>query len=669
MEKLNLNARWIWDKENTLINDIVVFRKHFEVTRLPQKAIAYISADTKYYLYINGSLVVFEGGLFRESKKGCGYADEVDIAKYLKIGSNVISVLVWFYGNGGRNSVNSKKAGFLFDCEALQLFSNSDFKVLRHSAYYNTTTENPSYLYGGHNIAFNFNNDIGDYNSLDFDDSNFSPSTEYENEVWGDLYKRPIPLHKFSDLIECEQINAEDNKYIVDFPYALQFTPYIEVEAKGGEIIDIRSDRYNVNGGPGDTGMYQCHRMEMTCKKGLNIFNSINYLYGEKMIITSNVPVTFKKIAYHESGYNTEIVGEFNCDDELLNKLVQKSARTLYVCMRDNFMDCPDRERGQWIGDVSVQIPQVFFALDEKAQLLAKKAIYDFFNLRIGDALYGNVPGEHYGELPSQSLNAISELGMVANYYKYTGDVEILKFAFEPSVNYLKLWGMGENGLVLGRKGNWRWFDHLYNVDEDVLENCWYYSALKFAKTMANVCDNHSHDSFINERMASIEANFESFWKDKFYSSKGVVDDRANAMAVLSGLCPKERYVHIHKVLITTFNSSAYMENYVLCALCEMGCFNNAYKRMMSRFYNLAVNENSTLWEDFYILGTRNHAWTGAPLVIAFKYLMGIDTSDGFKTFTVKPVDGLFKSMNCKFKIHGRDVSISYKDGKVDIIQ
>ena len=63
------------------------------------------------------------------------------------------------------------------------------------------------------------------------------------------------------------------------------------------------------------------------------------------------------------------------------------------------------------------------------------------------------------------------------------------------------------------------------------------------------------------------------------------------------------------------------MENYVLTALCEMGYTDDAYKRMMSRYYNLAVNDSSTLWEDFYILGTKNHAWSGAPVTIAYRYL------------------------------------------------
>ena len=290
--------------------------------------------------------------------------------------------------------------------------------------------------------------------------------------------------------------------------------------------------------------------------------------------------------------------------------------------MRDNFMDCPDRERGQWIGDVSVQAPQVFCLLSDSARLLVKKAIYDFINHRKGDVLLGNVPGENLSELPTQSLNAISEWGMIASYYEYSKDTKTLADCFDKMLEYLMLYETDERGLIRSRKGDWAWCDHLYNIDESVIINCWYYSALKFAlKTAQILCDDR-YNAFILERMASVENNFDKyFWNGRYYAAGDFVDDRANALAVLSGLCPKERFSKIRKILISVFNSSVYMENYVLMALCEMGFTEDAYKRMMSRYYNLAVNENSTLWEDFYILGTKNHAWSGAPVTVVYKYM------------------------------------------------
>jgi len=329
-------------------------------------------------------------------------------------------------------------------------------------------------------------------------------------------------------------------------------------------------------------------------------------------------------------------------------------------------MDCPDRERGQWIGDVSVQVPQVFFSYDENAVKLVKKCILDYLYLRKGDYFVGNVPGQDFSEFPSQNLVALSEYGIVGEYYHYTHDEEIPKLMLEPIIKYLKLWDMDERGLLTPRRGaigGFRWFDHLWNVDEDLLENCLYVGAAKYALKLAKIVGTEEHDEFLHNRITTLTESIEKYyWKENHYASGDFVDDRANAMAVLSGVCPKERYPLIRYVLLSVFNSTPYMERFVLVALCEMGYVEDAYHRMMSRYYNLTVNENSTLWEDFYHLGTRNHAWTGSPLEIAFKYILGLKTKDAFESYTINPVSGIFKEIACTFPMRDKEVSICWKE-------
>jgi len=597
LQKVDLDAKWIWCENNQVLNDFVLFRKEFELESIPQDATTYIGVDTRYWLEINGQPVVKEGGLFRESVPGGGYVDEINIAPFLKEGKNKIDILAWFYGRGGRNNVNSGYAGLIFQCDAIGIKSNETFLCQRHPAYYTPIDEKCTYLHGGGSVGYDNRVNLGE----------FVPAVEYENK-WGDTNIRPIPLFRFADA----------KQYTGKLPYGMWFTVSFEVEGEDGEKVRVYSDRYAVNGGPGDDhNIYYGYFHEFTLKKGINKLSTISPVFGEEICFSKEV----SNVKYIETGYDCDINGVVDFGDELLNKLIQKSARTLYVCMRDNFMDCPDRERGQWIGDVSVQVPQVFYLLSEKAQILVKKAIYDFITHRKGDVLVGNVPGENFCELPAQSLNAISEWGMIASYVEYSGDEEVLNDCFEPMINYLKLFEMGSDGLICSRAGDWAWTDHLYNQDARVIENSWYYSALKFSDKVAKILHNDQYNDFLHDRMKSIEDNFEkAFWKGEYFSSGKVVDDRANALAVLSGLCTKEKYPLIRRILLSVFNATVYMENYVLIALCEMGYREDAYNRMMSRYYNLAMNDNSTLWEDFYLLGTKNHAWSGAPVTIAYRY-------------------------------------------------
>lgn len=650
-------AKWIWTSDNKAKDQKVVFRKKFTVTCIAEEVWAHIACDTKFWLWINGKMVVFEGGVFRESRPGCGYAERVNLAPYLQEGENILAALVWFYGNGGRNNTNSGEAGFIFKCDTLGVCSDSSFLAMNHPAYVPTQPPYPAHLFGGENIGFDANRDFGDYTLADFDDSGFAPATEYPNQVWGDSLESGLPLLAVYPKTEVSFMETESGA-IAKLPYAMALTVSFEVEAQGGELIDVRTDRYAVNGGPGDEAYtFNSQRLEYTCKPGANEFECLMYLYGEEIIMAFPESVKLKKLYFTESGYDTKQVGSFVTENPLFNRLMEKCIRTLYVCMRNNFMDCPDRERGQWIGDVSVQVPQVFFVFDDAAKKLLKKAVEDFIYLRKGDVLVGNVPGQHFSELPGQSLVAISEYGLIGEYYHYSQDPEIPELVLEPAVNYLKLWELDDEGLLIPRKGNWYWFDHRYNVDAPVLENCMYVAAAKYALKMAELSGNHNFDSFLNERIETLTQSIErKFWNGKYYTSGTIVDDRANAIAVLSGICPKDRYEKVMKILVTVYNSTPYFERFVLTALCEMGYIHHAYQRMMTRYYPLIINENSTLWEDFYLLGTRNHAWSGGPLEIAFKYILGLKTEDGFKTYSMAPVKGIFREIHCAFQIDGNAV-------------
>lgn len=618
-------SKWIWIGDPAAKNQHVNFFFETEIECVPEGADICIGCETKYRLFVNGNLAVADGGLFRESKPGCGYYDRVNIAEHLKKGLNRITVCVNYYGNGGRNNTVCPSGGLILESEKLGIYSDEGALCYRDTAYYIPTEQVPSYLYGGESTGYDARVREFFLCPLPEGACNAMVIGNYGDLPWGELVERPIPMLFFGDRVPCEGERG-DGIISVKLPYAMHFSPYIRLKADGGEKIDMRSDRFFVNGGPGDPSSYRGHRAEYICRKGEQEFEMFDWIFGEEAIFDVPAGVEIHELGYRESGYPTEVLAEFECDRAEVNALFRKCVRTLKVCMRENFMDCPDRERGQWIGDVSVQAPQCVYLLDSNGLALLRKAIFDFIRLRKGDRLVGNVPGNHFSELPSQSLNAISEWGMIAVYYEATGDKSVLELAYEPIVSYLKLWEKDDDGVVLPRKGNWEWYDHHFNCDKEILNITWYYSALKFAQRIAAVLGREEVDGELAERRLAIERTFEQrYWNKSggYYASGKTVDDRANAMAVLSGLCSQERYPRIRYILMSVFNCSVYMENYVLIALCEMGYKEDAFRRMMSRYQPLYTNNNSTLWEDFFHLGTRNHAWTGAPATVLLKYFVG----------------------------------------------
>ena len=98
------------DKPPVGSNQWICYRKTINLAEAPTQAMARIAVDSKYWLWINGEPVVFEGQLKRGPTPKDTYFDRVDLTKYLRKGDNTIAVLVWYFGKDGFSHKSSGKA-------------------------------------------------------------------------------------------------------------------------------------------------------------------------------------------------------------------------------------------------------------------------------------------------------------------------------------------------------------------------------------------------------------------------------------------------------------------------------------------------------------------------------------------------------------------------------
>lgn len=182
----------------------------------------------------------------------------------------------------------------------------------------------------------------------------------------GRMAERPIPMWKDYGLKEYVSVRQSNDTLYCKLPYNAQVTPYLKVEAKGGEMVRIMTDNYF--GGSANNV-----RAEYITRDGVQEYESLGWMNGHEVwyIVPSGVKVVDLK--YRETGYDTEFSGTFECGDPFLNELWKRSARTLYITMRDTYMDCPDRERAQWWGDEVNELGEAFYALSPSGQLLARR--------------------------------------------------------------------------------------------------------------------------------------------------------------------------------------------------------------------------------------------------------------------------------------------------------
>ncbi len=425
--------------------------------------------------------------------------------------------------------------------------------------------------------------------------------------------------------------HSEQNpwKLVCTMPYNCQFQPSIDLVAPAGLEI-----RYNSSNPlvllltPTETfktsGGYQNHEAK-------------NWVSGEGAIYTIPAGVTVKSVKYRETGYNTNFVGSFECNDNDYNILWKKAARTAYICMREHFYDCPDRERVGFWGDGTPELNQCFYVFDSNSHLLAK----DLVRRKLEPKFY---PGQH--------LEFLGDYGLWF-YYLQTGDLESIKAVYDQTKAFL---------FDTYQFGNPKtWFDWGKEVkDTAVIETCFYYNCLGTLKKMALVTGHESDVAAIDKKLEDIKSTFDSqYWKGSYYMSSQVnePDDRANAMAINAGLAERTKWQPIYdNVLTKKTYSSCFFDRWVFEALCTMGRQDYALLRMQERYKTMIPGSFTTLWEHydrwwasridaFDDQSSLNHGWN-PPAIILSKVIAGVSPLEpGWKSYQVIPKEAFLKAI------------------------
>ena len=633
-----------------------------------------IAADSKYDLYVNGALVVREGGLKRGPTPTGTYYDVVAVAAHLKAGSNTLAVVLQYFGRQGFSHRDSGTPGLLVD---MDVGSFGEWKVKNHPCYFDAGYVNNAYRLPENSIGYDARQEFGDWTRSGFDDSAWATAevaAAAGEGPWGELYPREFPQWFWSepmDYVQTREVrntNGDDFTYIqCDLPHNAQFVPVIEVEAKEGIRITVTvgQDTNNINS-------------TYITKEGVQEHTFPGWINGET--VTYKIPSGWVKVLsvqYIETGYPAEFIGDFESSSEILDTLWEKSRRTLYVTMRDTFMDCPCRERAQWPGDMVVQLAQVPYCLDRTADGLVQKGLHETFRWQMENGiLYGPVPeGNWRMELPAQMLSVVSAYG-VWTYYMNTGDRQMLESIYAGMKRYLDLWKFQENGLIVYRPaakgevpvnvdgvetGTWDWIDWGHRIDSEPALNGWFVLAAEGVLCVARELGLSADVAEIAIKVEQVrEAIREQYWNPEKggFVSEGfefLPDDRVQALMVLCGAAEAEHAPALLKVFNQVEQACPYMEKYILEAMFAIGEPVQALDRMRRRYRTLVENDNSTLWERWPEAsdhpGTINHSWSGGPLTLLSSVVAGIrPLAPGWGRLIVQPTPGDLTQIRCSLQ-------------------
>ena len=493
-------------------NTWALWRKNFNVDKVPSSVKARIATDTKYWLYINERLVVFEGGLKRGPEPNATYYDEVEIAPYLQEGDNLIAVLTWHFGLNGFSHVNSGTSGLLFEAEGdgVQVVSDKTWRGAQYGAYGETDAPKPNYRISESNIRFDGRKEEKGWytRAYTYGLEEVLP-VDVENCPLGKLVKRPIPLFKDSGLLDFKSKEMKGDTLVCTLPYNCQCTPYIKLRSqKAGQLVKIQTDVHMIGGSP-------TVRCEYITREGEQEYENMGWFNGHQIWYILPEGVEVLDVKYRESGYGCDMVEPFHCDDPFFNELWIRAQRTLYITMRDNYMDCPDRERGQWWGDAVNELGETYYALTPDGNKLGMKALNELFCWQRDDGvLYSPVPAGNWNkELPSQILATTGWYGIYMQCY-YANDFSVARRHYDRLHRYLhEVWKTDADGLAILRHGDWFWGDWGENIDQLLLQNAWYYLALKGELELARLFGKSDDVQTIQTMMKRMEDNFDHrFW-------------------------------------------------------------------------------------------------------------------------------------------------------------
>ena len=418
-------------------------------------------------------------------------------------------------------------------------------------------------------------------------------------------------------------------KLVCEMPYNCQFQPSIEVEGPGGQVIAFNSSNPLV--------LYLTKTETVTTDPGVHEYEARNWISGEGAVYTIPAGVTVRRVQYRETGYDTDFAGSFACNDDDYNVLWKKAARTAYLCMRDHFYDCPDRERVGFWGDGTPELGNCFYIFDAKSHRLCR----DLVLRKLEPKFY---PGQH--------LEFLGDYGLWF-YYLQTGDLDSMRKVYEPTKEFLF------QTYRFGNKNTW--FDWGKEVkDTAVIETCFYYNCLGTLKKIALVTGHEGDVAAIDQKLEGIRSTFDGlYWKGSNYMSSQVTtpDDRANAMAVNVGLADRSKWPSIYDQVLTKQKfASCFFDRWVFEALCKMGRSDTALKRMYERYQSMIPCSITTLWEhydrwwasqiDAFDEGSSlNHGWN-PPALLLSQTIAGVSPVEpGWSTFQVMPKEAFLKAI------------------------
>ncbi len=650
-------SSWIGPPEGIHSDDVgKVFyvRKTFETDDPSAFKRVYVSADSKFKMWINGEPVARGPARFDPDHK---MYDTLDISSLIKPGKNVVAAEIMYWGWGGPIFQISQQPAFVF--ESKELKSDTSWKTYVcpgiESAGEDFLLKWIGYLAGNWLEKVDARYVPVGWQAIEYDDGRWENAKNLGHpSIWGErdthspwkliprsippLEERPeesseaiqagiVPDKKefppFLFEIEPEQENPSlpitlpgDGKihYVIfDAGRLVTAYPCLELESQGNAIVEIKyAEAPSLDGKKDRRDRLEDKRVEgyndiYTTRYGRQIYEPFLHrtFWYVRVAVKSDTPVTIHGLNYRWTSYAFPERGSFECSDPLLNEIWEVGKYTARLCAHESYEDCPYYEQLQYAGDTRIQILVTYYAFGDTH--LPALALRHLDRSRIPEGLtQSRYPANMYQVIPGFSLFWVM---MLEDYYMHTGDLEMVREMAGGMYSVLRFFEEYQTKQgFLADLPYWNYHDwafRTHGMPPAVDENCTistllYKGALDAGARLMEALDNPLEAQRfrqISQKLAAAVNQYAWSEKEGLYTDGieiNTLSQHANIYAILFDVANEERQKRMP--CLVSFPDLYFYESPSRRATARTGIYSSANPSPSYRFTMGEGNRSDTAW-------------------------------------------------------------------------
>ncbi len=715
------NAHWIAAQgEDGTGYGVYYFRKMIELNARPASFIVHVSADNRYKLFVNGTLVSL--GPARGDLYNWNY-ESVDLSAQLHTGKNIISAVVWNEAANRPEAQISMRTGFIIQGNTANeeiINTGNSWKCIRDKGYQPLT----GFFAASTGELVDMHKSIQGWMNMQFDDNDWPAAAQMDHghpKGTSDGYNwmlvpSPLPQMEMTyqriPLLRKAEGMVAPNAFpgiktdltipahttttlLLDQSYLT--SAYVTLRFSGGNNAGISAsyaesmyDNIALYGGRKGNrndvdGKDFSGRKDSIISSGATdqTYTTLywrTFRYIRLRVTTADEPLVINDIYGTFTGYPFKQVSVFNDGNEVSKQILDIGWRTARLDAVETYMDCPYYEQLQYIGDTRIQALVTYY--NSSDDRLARNAL----NLMDQSRQPEGVTLSRYPSKGTQLISTFSlwYIGMLHDYWMYRGDSDFIRdkltgmrgvldfFArYQQKDGSLKNtpywtfvdWAGGEGWFVgsppKGADGASAIID---------LQLLWAYQwAIDLEKSLGM----NDHVQLYTQKAAQLKKTIQlKYWDPvkKLYAdtdSKKLFSQHANSLALLTGMVSNADMHAFGKRLMddsTLTQCTIYFRYYLHQALIKAGWGNDYMKWLDVWRQSIAIG--LTTWpEESNLQMTRSdcHAWGSSPNIEFYRTVLGIDSdAPGFAKVKIEPHLGDLKKANGSIPHPNGTISVDY---------